>query len=501
MFARNFFTVSFFVSISRILGFVRDILIARFVGIGLLSDVFFAAFRVPNFFRRVFAEGAFNNAFVPIFIDKCQDQIRAKQFLGNIISWLSVVLLLIIICFQLFMPFLMQIFFPGFFAVAEKGDLLINLSRITIFYLFFIVIFALFASVLNSLDKFAIPAASQLILNLTLIIFMVFFANIFSNYAYCLSWAVFVAGLLQLLCIGFFSYRRGFLVLPKLPQINSDLKLFFRKFLPGIIGANVLQINLLVDSIFASAIAGAVSYLYYADRINQLPLALIGIAIGIALLPSLARKIKENDLQGATKLQNTAIEVAMLLAIPASLALTILAEPIIAVLFERGAFGGNETIQVAKALRYYSIGLPAYILVKIFEPTFFARSNTKTPMFIAIGCVVVNIAFNYIFAYLNFGFVGIILASIIASYLNFICLLLLAIHKQYFRFATNFWRDIFKIMLCALLMAGCLLLLCFYWQQHWQIWQLFLAIFCGIAVYAFSAYFAGYAKLLKKIKR
>jgi putative peptidoglycan lipid II flippase len=504
MFKKNILTISFFISLSRIFGFIRDILIAKFLGIGLLSDVFFASFRVPNFFRRTFAEGAFNSAFVPLFIDKHSNlgYKESKRFIANISSWLLLILWLVVISFQLFMPFLMKVFFPGFFASPEKSELLINLSRITIFYLVFIAIVSLLSGILNALNKFATASATQLILNLTLIFFITVLGNYFKNYAYALAWGVFTAGLLQLLFISFFSYRCGFLVIPQLPKNNLDFKIFLKKLLPGLIGANVMQINLLIDSIFASSIVGAISYLYYADRINQLPLATIGIAISVALLPNISKKIKTGELEKANNLQNTALEIALFLAIPASLALTILAENIIGVLFERGVFTHQETIKVGLALKYYSFGLPAYILVKIFEPTFFARSNTKTPMKIAIFCVLLNILFNYIFYLYNFGYVGIILASIIASYVNFGLLFFLARQKKYFSVQKNFWQKMIKILFCAIFMASCLYFCQNYFGNNlWQIWQLIFVISIGLLVYFIFAYFIGCFTLLKQLNK
>jgi putative peptidoglycan lipid II flippase len=336
---KSFFTISFFISLSRILGFIRDILIARYVGVSVLSDAFFAAFRLPNFFRRVFAEGAFNSSFVPIFIEKLdnskphhQNQ-EAKVFLANIFSILLYSLFIFVIILQIFMPFFMKILFPGFFLDPEKSSLLISFSHITIFYLIFISLVSLYSGILNSINKFAVPASSPIILNSTLILMILLFGKMFPNYGYALSWGVFVAGILQFIFVGFAVYKSGFLVYPKIPKLNPDIRKFFRKLLPGIIGANVMQINLLIDSIFASMITGAVSYLYYADRINQLPLAMIGIAIGIALLPNLSRRIKDGDFQSAIKLQNTALEAGLILVMPATLALTVLSYPIISTLF------------------------------------------------------------------------------------------------------------------------------------------------------------------------
>jgi putative peptidoglycan lipid II flippase len=503
---RSVFTISFYISLSRILGFIRDILIAQYLGVSMLSDAFFAAFRLPNFFRRIFAEGAFNSAFVPIFIEKLQDKKSDKDellFARNIFSILFYALLIFTLIFQIFMPFFMKILFPGFFGDAEKSELLINLSHITIFYLIFISLVSLCSGILNSLGKFAVPASAPIVLNITLIASVFIFGSITPNYAYALSWGVFVAGILQFLWLFIFTIKSGFLLYPKIPfkgnLINQDTKKFFRKLLPGVIGANVMQINLLVDSIFASMIAGAVSYLYYADRINQLPLAMIGIAIGIALLPSLARKIKAGENESAISLQNMALEVGLILVIPATLALTVLAYPIISTLFERGKFTSDESFFVAKALMFYSFGLPSYVLVKVMEPAFFARGNTKTPMKIAFACLLNNAILNVVFYAMGFGYVGIVLASIISSYLNLTLLITTLIRKKYFYFAHDFTKKLILILIPSFLMALSLFIMRESFSQSDylnKMAELTIMITIGILVYAVSAYFSGSLNIL-----
>ncbi len=505
---RSVFTISFYISISRVLGFIRDITIAQYLGVSMLSDAFFAAFRLPNFFRRIFAEGAFNSAFVPIFIEKIQDKKNGKAdpqadllFVRNIFSLLFYALLIFTIIVQMFMPFFMKLLFPGFFADLEKAEMLIALSRITIFYLIFVSLVSLFSGILNSMSKFAVPASSPIILNLTMIASTFVFGTLVPNYAYALSWGVFVAGILQFLWLFTFTTKAGYLLYPKLPQFNADTKKFFRKLLPGIVGANVMQINLLVDSIFASSIAGAVSYLYYADRINQLPLAMIGIAIGIALLPALSRRIKAGEDDAAIQLQNAALEVGMILVIPATLALTVLAYPIISSLFERGQFTSNESGVVAQALMFYSFGLPSYVLVKVMEPAFFARGDTKTPMKIAIVCLINNAFWNVVFYYLNFGYLGIVLASVLSTYLNLGSLITILIRRQQFYFEKGFAKKMVKILIPSLVMALTLYLM----RQHFhqaqytaKVLQLTIMIVVGILVYAVSAYFSGSLNILVK---
>jgi putative peptidoglycan lipid II flippase len=504
---KSFFTVSFFISLSRILGFIRDILIARYVGVSVLSDAFFAAFRLPNFFRRIFAEGAFNSSFVPIFIEKLDtkkphhENHDAKVFLANIFSILLYSLFIFVIILQIFMPFFMKILFPGFFLDPEKSSLLISFSHITIFYLIFISLVSLCSGILNSINKFAVPASSPIILNLTLILMILLCGEMFPNYGYALSWGVFLAGILQFIFVGFAVYKSGFLVYPKIPKLNQDIRKFFRKLLPGIIGANVMQINLLVDSIFASMIMGAVSYLYYADRINQLPLAMIGIAIGIALLPNLSRRIKNGEFESAIKLQNVALEAGLILVMPATLALTVLSYPIISTLFQRGAFGENESNLVSQALMFYSFGLPSFVLVKVMEPSFFSRGNTKTPMKIAILCLINNVILNYVFYILEMGFIGIILASVFSTYLNLTLLITNLIRKKLFYFEKDFVKKLISILIPSIVMAFTLHLLKQYFsiQDFSKIFELSMMIVLGLIIYFITSYFSGSLKIISQI--
>lgn len=498
---KSVFVISFFISLSRILGFIRDVFIARYLGVGVLSDAFFAAFRLPNFFRRVFAEGAFNSAFVPIFVDKLQNKSEknSQHFVRDVLSILFFVLLIFVLLLQIFMPIAMKFMFYGFYSDPEKFSLLVNLSRITIFYLLFVSIVSLFSGILNSLGKFAAPASAPIILNGTLIASIFVFAPMVPNLAYALSWGVFSAGILQLLWLMIFLYRTKMLVYPVVPKITPDIKYFFRKLIPGIIGANVMQINLLVDTMIASLISGAVSYLYYADRINQLPLAMIGIAINIALLPSLSKAIKSGDKSQGEKLQNLALEASLVLVIPATLALTCLSHLIIEGLFQRGAFGANETDLVGKALMFYSFGLPAYVMVKVLEPGFFARSDTKTPMKIALICLVNNVILNILF-FKPFGYIGIVLASICSSYLNVSLLLFNLIKRDYFAFEKKFALKLIRILIPAVLMAAILLFCKNYFAYLSPVINLIITIAIGLFAYLFAAYISGALRIASVIK-
>ena len=497
---KSAFTVSFYISISRVFGFVRDIFIANFIGASYLSDVFFAAFRLPNFFRRVFGEGALNSAFVPVFIEKIHDknQNSKKIFAQNIFSILFYSLLILVLIFQIFMPILLSSLFPGFKSDPEKFLLLVNLSRITIFYLIAISLVSLCSSILNSLGNFSVPASAPIILNVTLILSFFTIAKFCPNYAYSLSWAVFAAGIFQFIYLMIFTVKRGIFLYPKLPSLkifkDESVKKFFKKLLPAVIGGNVMQINLLVDSVFASLFAGALSYLYYADRINQLPLAMVGIAIGIALLPAMTRKIHSGDKDEAIKLQNYAIEVGLLFIIPACVALICLANPIIVTLFERGRFSAQDSYHVARALQIYAIGLPAYVLVKIMEPGFFARGNTKTPMKIALFCLFSNLVFNFTFYFSGFGYAGIAFSSVLSSYINLSLLTFNLIRKNQFQFISGIFVKIFKIFVTSIFMAAVLILLSSYFYSSDKfniIIELFFTISAGIFSYFAISYFAG----------
>jgi len=484
---KSVFTISFFIAISRVLGFIRDIVIATYLGAGYLSDIFFAAFKLPNFFRRIFAEGAFNAAFVPIFSKKITDKKSAIEFAQNIFSILFYVLLILILFLQIVMPWFVQIIFPGFASSEQKISLLTSLSRITIFYLLFITITSLFCAILNSFNKFSAAAAVSVILNATLIFSIFFLSPLLPNFAYALSWGVFIAGILQISWISIFLFKKGIFIYPKLPKFNAETKNFFKKFFSGVIGANVMQINLLIDSIIASFYAGAISYIYYADRINQLPLAMIGIAINIALLPKLSKAIKNNKKQ-AKLLQNFAIEAAMILTIPAASALLVLAPMIMEALFMRGEFGIKQAQITGQCLQLYSLALPAYITTKVLEPSFFANEDTKTPMKIAIICVIFNIIFNLILMQF-FAFKGIIMASILASYLNVILMIKLLKKSNFYLIKKEITYKIAKIIIPNSIMIISILLLqsILIKTNILLIIQLIILIIIGLSTYLISS--------------
>ncbi|MEQ8246769.1 MAG: murein biosynthesis integral membrane protein MurJ [Alphaproteobacteria bacterium] len=413
-------TIGGFTLISRVLGFVRDILVAAILGTGLVADAFFVAFKLPNFFRRLFAEGAFNAGFVPMFsgILEREGKNAAQAFAEQALAVLLATLFVFVTVVQIAMPLAMYGLAPGFIDEPEKFDLTVTLTRLTFPYLLFISLVSLAGGILNSIGRFAAVAATPILLNLTLIAFLGLAARSFPTPGHALAWGVAVAGALQFVWVAVALTRAGFrLRLPR-PRLTPRVRELLWLMLPAAVGAGVVQINLLTDVIIASLLPeGSISFLYFADRVNQLPLGVIGIAVGTALLPLLSRQVAAEDAAGAANSQNRAIEVALFLTLPATAALLVLALPIVSVLFERGAFDATASQATAYALMGYVVGLPAYVLIKVLVPGYFARKDTKTPVRIAIVAMVANLCLNLLLIW-PLQHVGLALATALAAWLN-----------------------------------------------------------------------------------
>ena len=417
---RSIATVGSLTMVSRVFGFARDILIASTLGAGMLADVFFVAFKFPNLFRRLFAEGAFNMAFVPIFAGILEEkgEAAARKFADQSLAVLLWSLLVFVIIIELSMPWVMSAFAPGFTDSPDKFALAVDLTRITFPYLLFVSLVSLMAGVLNSLGKFAAAAATPILLNICLIGAVLGLSHIVATPAHALAWGVFGAGIVQFGWLLVHCRRAGMALRITRPRLSDDVRLLLVRALPVALGAGIYQINLLIDTIIASLLPeGSISYLFFADRVNQLPLGVVGVAVGTALLPLLSRQIKQSDPSAAAHSQNRAVEFTLLLTLPAACALAVLAGPIITVLFERGHFGTEQTIATAAALAIYALGLPAYVLVKALAPGFFARGDTATPVKITMLALVVNLVFNLILMG-PFLHVGIAMATVISSWLN-----------------------------------------------------------------------------------
>ncbi len=608
---RSMATVSGFTALSRILGFLRDILMGYFLGSSQAADAFFAAFKFPNIFRRIFGEGAFNSAFVPLFSKELTSKGRkeAMHFASQTFSILAIVLLIITIIAIPLMSWITMVHAPGFNAVktfrgdsnnnevsfdikikgskaiyfvienggdaeiknitliknnkdtetllnqsdwlSEKGKLIkkyslsenknftrikgdaliknskegntnlsiyrnhpdtfnltVTLSKITFIYLLCMALVAHMSGVLNTIKIFGMPAAAPVLLNITFLVgFLI--SSIFwgfkgdpVKYAHVAAWCVFVAGFLQLGALYFTCFRKGLRIKFCKPKISPQVKRLFILMGPGVLAAGIQQINLLVGSIIASFREGAISYLYYSERVYQLPLGMIGIGLGVILLPEVTKRLRSGDQMGAITSMNRGIELAMFLTIPASIALIVIPHPIISTLFQHGAFTKQDANLTAYSLAGFALGIPGYVLVKVLQPGYFARENTKTPMLIAGVTVIVNIVFSIIL-FDSLGHIGIAIATSIAAWVN-VALLLFGLR--------NFWKPdarlksrMPKIFIASTVMGLSL------WILHQTIKEMFnhdfwlrlggvsILVIFGITIYFFIA-FELKASSLKELK-
>jgi putative peptidoglycan lipid II flippase len=455
---RSIATVGGYTMVSRVLGFARDVLVAAYLGTGPIADAFFVAFKFPNLFRRLFAEGAFNAAFVPMFAGHIATAGResAKRFAEDTLAVLLSVLFVLVVVIEAFMPQFVALVAPGFVGDATRFPLAVEFTRITFPYLLFISLVSLQGGVLNSIDRFAAVAATPVIMNLCLIAGLIGLVPFVATAGHANAWGVAAAGVAQFVWLAWACARDGLALRLPWPRLTPEVKKLMKLMLPAALGSGVVQINILIDIVIASLLpTGAVSYLYYADRIYELPLAVIGIAIGTALLPLLARQVRLGEHDAAIETQNRALEIAMLLTLPAAAALIVLAEPIIAVLFQRGAFGAGAVGATAAALGAYALGLPAYVLIKVLTPCFYARHDTATPVRIAVVCVIANTVAALLLMQ-KFAHVGIAGATAISAWLN--CLLLaLALRKRgYFAPDKRVIRRVPGMIAASAVMAGVL---------------------------------------------
>ena len=446
-------TFSFFTIISRMLGYVRDILIAIFLGASLLADAFFVAFRIPNTFRRLFSEGTFNAAFVPSYTSELvKGKTKSNKFANEIFNLLLVGLFLIVLVIQIFMPIFVGLIAPGFVEDDNKMSLAVNLTRITFPFLMFVSLSSFFSAILNSHNKFAAASAAPIILNILLIVVLFFGKILNDKLVYYLSYSVSLAGLLQLFFLYFFVKTYYKLDISFRFKINNKVKFFFKKLLPSIFSSGVTQINILVGTIIASFQANAVSYLYYADRVYQINLAIAGIAIGVVVLPQLSKYIQKKKNDKINLIQNKALELSMFLSLPASVALLIGSEEIISALFGYGSFNESSVKNSAKALYYFAYGLPAFALIKIFSSFFFANQDTKTPFYISLISVILNIIISLSF-FKSIGYIIIPIATSISSWFNSIILFVYLNKKNLFEFNRIFIIRLLKIIFVTILMG------------------------------------------------
>ena len=498
-------TFSFFTLISRILGYVRDILIAIFLGTSFLADAFFVAFRLPNTFRRLFAEGTFNAAFIPSYAGAlAKNKIEADNFAKNVFNLLFIILLFFVLVAEIFMPQLIFLIAPGFYKDPEKLKLAVDLSRITFPFLFFICLASFFGAILNSYNKFAAAAAAPIILNVILIGSLFFSQWVNISDVLILSYAVSLAGFLQLIVLLFFVRKNFKPILSIKIKIDEQIKLFFRKLLPSIFSSGVTQINILVGTIIASFQAGAVSYLYYADRVYQMNLAVAGIAVGTVMLPELSKHVKSNNSELITNLQNRALELCLFLSVPAAVALVLASDQIITSLFGYGSFDNVSVINTAIALTFFAFGVPAFSILKIFSNFFFARNDTKTPFYLSVVSVTLNIMIS-VSLFSRFGFVIIPIATSISSWINVLMHYYFIKKRDLHIFDSKFIYKFPRMILSVVVMGLVLYLLLglfsdkFDYNESWKFIYLFIIVIISIFSYLFISNFSGAFKF-KDIK-
>ncbi len=446
--ARALATVGGLTLVSRIAGFVRDVLTAGLLGAGPVADAFFVALRLPNLFRRLFAEGAFAVAFVPMVSGelKAGGRPAAVAFAEEALAAMLAVVVPLTVLALIFMPAVISVLAPGFGgeagAAADRFDLAVLFSRITFPYLMLMTVVALMGGLLNAVDRFAPFAAAPIVFNLTVIASLLALGGVLATPGHALSWGVAAAGATQLLLLAVACRSAGVELRLVWPRFGPKIRRLGRLMAPGVVGAGALQLNIFVGTLLASLLpTGAISYLYFADRLYQLPLGVIGIALGTALLPLLSRRIIAGETAGAAQTQARAIEYGLLLALPATAGLIAIPGPILQVLFERGAWGPVETAATAAALAGFAVGIPGYILVKVLATPFFARSDTVTPVRYAIAAAIANIAFSL--ALMGpFAHVGLALATSAAAWLNVALLLRGQARHGYWGAAPGFARRI-----------------------------------------------------------
>lgn len=454
-------TIAFYTLISRVLGFVRDITIAALLGTSALADTFFVAFRLPNFFRTLFAEGAFNAAFVPSFSKLLANDGKEKAviFAERMFAVMMWALLAFTLVMQVVMPFVMVVLAPGFTGDASQFDLAVYLTRITFPYLLFISLVALLSGVLNSFDKFAAAASAPILLNLALIFCPMVLDQNLETPAHSLAWSVAVAGVLQFIWMYWHCVREGIVIRPRLPKLSPEVRKALKLMVPGIVAAGAVQINLWVSTMIATLVPNTVSTLYYADRINQLPLSIIGVALGTAILPLLSRQMREGVSKESNATLNQAIFLSMFLTLPAAMGFLGIAYPIMATLFERGAFTAADSFASAEPLIAYGFGLPAFVLIKVLVPGFFANHDTRTPVKIATACIVINLPLTYLFV---MGFpeiglnsaAGIATATTLTGWANALTLYILLKKRGILTMEPANRRQVVKAFVIAILMGA-----------------------------------------------
>ena len=492
---------SFFTLISRVLGYLRDILIAFFLGASIFADAFFVAFRLPNTFRRLFAEGTFNAAFIPSYEEaRIKSNKKGKKFADDVLGLLILILIFIVTIVEIFTPYLVYIIAPGFIENDIKFNLAVELTRITFPFLLFVSLSSFFSGILNSNNKYAAAAAAPIILNIVMISTLIVSYYQGFNFAKQLSYGVTLAGILQLMFLFYVTLKFYKPSLIFKLEVSRKVKFFFKKLLPSVLSSGVTQINILIGTIIASFESGAVSYLYYADRVYQINLAIAGIAVGTVSLPVLSKAFKKKNIKKLSNIQSKSFELSLLLSIPASLGLILASEEIVNALFGYGSFSLEDVKLTADALKFFAYGVPAFALVKILSNFFFARDNTKTPFYISIVMVTLNISIS-LSLFPSFGFLIIPISTSIATWTGVLFYIYLLNQKKSLLLNIQLIPNFLKILASSIIMSLILILALNnyagyldYTYKFKVIYLLLIVGFTGI-VYLLSCYLMGVLKI------
>jgi len=484
--------------ISRILGFIRDMLFARIFGIDSGTDAFFVAFKIPNFLRRLFAEGAFSQAFVPVLSDYKEQgsQQALKLFIDRTAGTLAFILFLVTIVGVIAAPVLITLFAPGFSGEGKQHELAVQMLRITFPYLFFISSVAFAGGILNSHGKFAVPAFTPVFLNICMIAAAVWLSPLMADPIVALAWGVFAAGIVQLVFQFPALYKLG--LLPKLTWGLKDpgVKRILKLMLPAIFGVSITQINLLLDTLIASFLAaGSVSWLYYSDRLVEFPLGIFGIALATVILPSLSKSHAADNPVEFSKSLDWALRLVLLIGFPSSIGLLILAEPMLSTLFQYEAFGADDVVFAGKSLMAYSIGLLGFILVKVLVPGFSSRKDMKTPVRFGIYAMIANMGMNIALVF-PFAHAGLALATSLGAFFNATLLLTKLLKDKIYKPGKN-WANLLVKIIFANEMMALFLYVCVDTKQ-WSDWSAFdrglnlgMWVVLGAVVYALALLLIG----------
>lgn len=496
---RSTFIVSAMTMLSRVLGLVRDVVLLNVFGAGKDFDTFVVAFRIPNFFRRLFAEGAFSQAFIPVLTEYKTTKTHAEVqiLISRVFGCLMLVMSLLTIFAMVFAPAILYVYAPGFHGDPEKFSLVVDMFRLTIPYLLFMSLTAFASSILNSYGSFSMPAFAPVLLNITMIVAAWCFTDYMAEPIMVLGWAVIAAGFLQLAIQIPELWKKKLLIPPKVDFKHEGVDRILKLMLPALFGVSVTQINLLLNTIWASFMQdGSVSWLYSAERMTELPLGLIGVAIGTVILPSLSARHAEQDQAKFRSMIDWATKVIMLVGIPASIALFMLSTPIIQALFQRGQFTFEDTQMTAMALQCMSAGVISFMLIKVFAPGFYALQDTKTPVRVGLMAVAANAILNVIFI----GFFKLIdwqaehmalaLASSGSALVNAGMLYFYLHKKNIFRFGAH-WKKLF----IQFAIANIVMIVALYYALMWyngdvSQWMRVVAVF-GLCLVGVVAYVVG----------